>query len=68
METKIKAALKKRKMTVYQMYKKVGGNRAYCYQVASGFCRATQPMREKIAAFLEVPTDSLFDENGMAKK
>ena len=68
METRIKAALKKRKMTVHQMHQKVGGNRAYCYQVVSGFCRATQPMRERIALVFGLPVDELFDENGMAKK
>ena len=68
METRIKAALKKRKMTVHQMHQTVGGNRAYCYQVVSGFCRATQPMRERIALVFGLPVDELFDENGMAKK
>ena len=68
METRIKAALKTRKMTVHQMHQKVGGNRAYCYQVVSGFCRATQPMRERIALVFGLPVDELFDENGMAKK
>ena len=68
METRIKAALKTRKMTVHQMHQKVGGNRAYCYQVVSGFCRATQPMRERIALVFGLPVDELFDENGMARR
>lgn len=68
METRIKVALKKKKMTVHQMHQKVGGNRAHCYQMASGFCRATVPMRERVSSVLGLPVDELFDENGMAKK
>lgn len=68
METKIKAVLRERRMTVHQMHREVGGNRSHCYQVASGVCRATVPMRERISAFLRLPTDELFDELGMAKK
>lgn len=68
METKIKAVLREKRMTVHQMHREVGGNRSHCYQVASGVCRATVPMREKIAAFLGLPVDDLFDENGVAKK
>lgn len=68
METKIKAVLRERKMTVHQMHREVGGNRSHCYQVVSGVCRATGPMRAKIAAFLGMQVDELFDEFGMAKK
>jgi len=68
METKIKAVLREKRMTVHQMHREVGGNRSHCYQVASGVCRATVPMREKIAAFLGMQVDELFDENGMARK
>lgn len=68
METKIKAVLREKKMTIHQMHREVGGNRAYCYQVVSGFCRATVPMRERISAFLGLPTGELFDANGMAQK
>lgn len=68
METRIKVALKTRKMTVHQMHQKVGGNRAYCYQVVSGFCRATVPMRERVSSVLGLPVDELFDEFGMARK
>jgi len=68
METKIKAVLRERRMTVHQMHREVGGNRSHCYQVASGVCRATVPMRERISAFLGLPTGELFDELGMAKK
>jgi DNA-binding XRE family transcriptional regulator len=68
METKIKAVLREKRMTVHQMHREVGGNRSHCYQVASGVCRATVPMREKIAAFLGLQVDELFDEYGMARK
>ena len=68
METKIKAVLRERKMTVHQMHRGIGGNRSHCYQVVSGVCRATVPMRERISAFLGLPADELFDENGMARK
>jgi DNA-binding XRE family transcriptional regulator len=68
METKIKAVLREKRMTVHQMHREVGGNRSHCYQVASGVCRAPVPMREKIAAFLGLQVDELFDEYGMARK
>lgn len=68
METKIKAVLREKRMTVHQMHREVGGNRSHCYQVVSGVCRATVPMREKIAAFLGMQVDELFDGLGMAKK
>lgn len=68
MNTKIKEVLREKGMTVHQMHKFVGGNRSHCYQVVSGVCRATVPMRERISAFLGLPTDEIFDEFGMAKK
>ena len=68
METKIKAVLRERSMTVHQMHREVGGNRSHCYQVVSGLCRATVPMREKISSILGVQVDELFDELGMARK
>lgn len=68
MNTKIKEVLREKGMTVHQLHKLVGGNRAYCYQVVSGFCRATQPMRERIALVFGLPVDELFDGNGMALK
>ena len=68
METKIKAVLRERRMTVHQMHREVGGNRSHCYQVVSGVCRATVPMRERISAFLGLPADEIFDEKKKKKK
>jgi len=64
METKIKAVLRERRMTVHQMHTRL----SHCYQVVSGLCRATVPMREKISSILGVQVDELFDELGMARK
>ncbi len=68
MNTKVKAVLKKRGMTVYALHGLVKGNRAHFYNVCNGFARATNPMREKVAAVLGLPVDELFDEHGMARK
>lgn len=68
MKTVIRKRLAEKGMTVHAFHKQLGGNRAYCYQVVSGFCRATQPMRERIALVFGLPVDELFDENGMARK
>ncbi|NLG05981.1 MAG: helix-turn-helix transcriptional regulator [Clostridia bacterium] len=68
MKNRIQRELEKKGKTIYYLHQKIGGNRTMVYNVVKGFSRATGPQREKIAAFLEVPEDELFDENGMAKK
>ena len=68
METKIKAILRERKMTVHALHLLVKGNRAQFYNVCNGLARATNPMRERVAAALGLSIDELFDEYGMAKK
>lgn len=68
MSTRIKEILRERGITVHQLHRLVGGNRAQFYQTVKGFCRATSPMRGRVSSVLGLPVDELFDENGMAKK
>ena len=68
MKNRIQRELERRGKTVYYLHQKIGGNRTLVYNVVKGFGRATGPQRERIALFLEVPVESIFDENGMAKK
>ena len=68
MKTIIQSELEKQGRTIYYLHKKVKGNRTNLYEAVKGYARATGPMREKIAAFLGLPVDALFDENGVAKK
>ena len=68
MKTIIQSELEKQGRTTYSLHKKVKGNRTNLYEAVKGYARATVPMREKIAAFLGMQVDELFDENGMARK
>lgn len=68
MSTRIKEVLREKGMTVHQLHKLVGGNRAQFYQTVNGLCRATVPMRGRVSSALGLLVDDLFDENGMAKK
>lgn len=68
MNTKVKEVLREKGMTVHRLHKLVGGNRAQFYQTVNGFCRATVPMRERVASVLGLRVDEIFDEFGMAKK
>lgn len=68
MSTRIKEVLREKGMTVHQLHKLVGGNRAQFYQTVNGFCRATVPMRGRVSSALGLPESELFDGNGMAKK
>lgn len=68
MNTKIKEVLREKGMTVHQLHKLVGGNRAQFYQMVNGFCRATVPMRERVSSVLGVSAGDFFDGNGMALK
>lgn len=68
MKTVIQSELERRERSVHYLHRKIGGNRTSFYEVAKGYARATGPMREKIAAFLGLPVDALFDENGVARK
>lgn len=68
MKNRIQRELEKRGKTVYYLHQKIGGNRTLVYNVVRGFGRATGPQRGKIAVFLEVPEEEIFDENGMARR
>jgi len=68
MKTIIQSELEKQGRTTYSLHKKVKGNRTNLYEAVKGYARATVPMREKIADFLGLPVDDLFDENGVARK
>ena len=68
MKTVIQYELEKQGKTAYFLHKMVKGNRTNLYEAVKGYARATGPMREKIAAFLGLPVDELFDENGMARR
>ena len=68
MKTVIQSELEKQGKTAYFLHKMVKGNRTNLYEAVKGYARATGPMREKIAAFLGLPVDALFDENGVARK
>ncbi len=68
MKTVIQSELEKRERSVHYLHRKIGGNRTNLYEVVKGCARATGPMRGKIAAFLGMQVDELFDGLGMAKK
>ena len=68
MGTLILSELAKRERTVHYLHRKLGGNRTLLYATVRGYGRATGPMREKIAAFFELPVEELFEANGMARK
>lgn len=68
MKTVIQSELERRERSVHYLHRKIGGNRTNLYEVVKGYARATGPMREKIADFLGLPVDDLFDENGVARK
>ena len=68
MKTVIQSELEKRDRSIYYLSKKLKRNKTLIYNICRGFGRATGPIREKIAAFLGLPVDELFDENGVARK
>ena len=68
MKTVIQRELERQERSVHFLHKKIGGNRTNLYGVARGFSRGTVPVREKIAAFLGLSIEELFDESGMARK
>jgi len=68
MKTVIQSELEKQGKTIYYLHKEVKGNRTNLYEAVKGYARATGPMRGKIAAFLGLPVNALFDESGVARK
>lgn len=68
MKTAIMVELERRDRSVHYLHRKIGGNRTLLYNICRGFGRATGPQREKIALFLEMPVETLFDADGMALK
>ena len=65
--TAIRKILKNKGESVSDIYRKIGGNRGYLFEICSGTRRATAPMREKIAGALDLPEAELFDERGIAR-
>lgn len=65
--TVIRQILKNKGESVSDIYRKIGGNRGYLFEICSGTRRATAPIREKIAGALGLPEAELFDERGMAR-
>ena len=55
-------------MSRHKLAKEVGMNRPKVYEVAAGFQRATPSYQQRIASVLNITTEELFDQFGMARK